>query len=211
MPVTSGQEAVQIIEELGIQDSTRQFIKKEEGNPIMKPRINMNGTFTIGYGFDFTKAEQPEIFDRYFTVDANNNIQIRRNLTDKEAEESIDLAVEKKGIMQAIEAFINGTGYGNTKKPLVLNQNQYDALFSYFYSNGAYVFTDDVYNSWKSLGGEYAIRADARRELRDYLIDSNGCYNKETIRRLFVNSKGGNIKYEYLGRRTDEAELFMRN
>lgn len=102
----------------------------------------------------------------------------------------------------------NSEDYGNAKKSLVLNQNQYDALFSYFYSNGAMVFSDLKYNEWKSYKGEYALRAEARKELRDYLIDYNKNYSDEKIIELFVKSKGGNINHEYEDRRRKEAIIF---
>ncbi|MDE7001693.1 MAG: hypothetical protein K2P73_15635 [Lachnospiraceae bacterium] len=58
-------------------------------------------------------------------------------------------------------------------------------------------------------GGENKNRAEARKELRDYLIEENGNYNADEIKRLFVNSKGWNIKYDYKTRREEEAEVFM--
>lgn len=93
---------------------------------------------------------------------------------------------------------------------MILNQNQYDALFSYFYSNGGSVFTNSKYDEWISYGGEYALRAQARKALRDYIINSNGTYNSQTIIDLFVNSKGANIKYTYEERRRTEANLFVK-
>lgn len=104
--------------------------------------------------------------------------------------------------------FIYGRGYGNTSRELSFNQNQYDVLFSYFYSNGPKVFTDSKYEEWEGYGGEYALRAEDRKELRDYLINANGAYDNEKILELFVNSKGANIKYDYENRRETEANLF---
>lgn len=71
------------------------------------------------------------------------------------------------------------------------------------------MFTDDVYNLWKSKGGEMADRAEARKNLKEYLIENNGNYDAEKIEELFVDCKGGNLKYEYTDRRKAEAELFM--
>ena len=91
-----------------------------------------------------------------------------------------------------------------------LTQNQYNALFSYFYSNGKNVFSDKKYEEWIGLGGEYARRAEARKELRDYIINNNGKYDPKKIKELFINSKGGNIKYDYKDRREGEAQLFTK-
>lgn len=106
--------------------------------------------------------------------------------------------------------FIHGKGFGNTVRTLLFNQNQYDALFSYFYSNGARVFTDSKYKEWIGHGGEYAKRAKARKKLRDYLINNNEKFSSIQITNLFINSKGGNPKYDYKVRRETEARLFNR-
>lgn len=106
--------------------------------------------------------------------------------------------------------FINGKGFGNKVKPLHLNQNQYDALFSYFYANGKNVFSDSKYNEWIGYGGEHAERAKARKKLRDYIIKNNGNYDSSQITKLFVNSKGPNIKYDYKDRRETEASVFNK-
>jgi hypothetical protein len=95
-------------------------------------------------------------------------------------------------------------------KPLVLYQNQYDALFSYFYSNGKNVFSNSKYNEWIGYGGEYANRAKARKDLKDYLINNNGIYNSNKIIDLFVKSKGANINYDYKDRRETEANVFNK-
>ena len=214
MPVTSGQTEINNYNSeiddnnLGIKDSTRRLIKKFEGNPFVTPRINSNGTFTIGYGYDFTESGDPETFSKFFRREGNSIIVVR-NLTQQEIDESIDLAANKNSITKAIDNFINATGNGNKSKPLIMNQNQYDVLFSYFYSNGAYVFTEEIYKQEINKGGENENRAEARKELRDYLIEENGNYNADEIKRLFVNSKGWNIKYDYKTRREEEAEVFM--
>lgn len=214
MPVTSGQTEINNYNSeiddnnLGIKDSTRRLIKQFEGNPFVTPRINSNGTFTIGYGYDFTESGDPETFSKFFRREGNSIIVVR-NLTQQEIDESIDLAANKNSITKAIDNFINATGNGNKNKPLIMNQNQYDALFSYFYSNGAYVFTEEIYKQEINKGGENKNRAEAGKELRDYLIEENGNYNADEIKRLFVNSKGWNIKYDYKTRREEEAEVFM--
>ena len=69
--------------------------------------------------------------------------------------------------------------------------------------------TEDIYKQEINKGGENENRAEARKELRDYLIEENGNYNADEIKRLFVNSKGWNIKYDYKTRREEEAEVFM--
>lgn len=61
----------------------------------------------------------------------------------------------------------------------------------------------------KDTAGEYAERAEAREELRRYLIDENGNYDADRIKELFIESKGANIKYDYKTRRSEEAELFI--
>lgn len=70
------------------------------------------------------------------------------------------------------------------------------------------VFSNSKYNEWIGYGGEYAKRAEARKELRDYLINNNGNYNSSKINKLFVNSKGGNPKYDFKDRRETEASVF---
>lgn len=174
----------------------------------LRPRINDNGTFTIGYGYDFTEAEDPIMFNKYFKKDTNGKINVLRDMTIEDAEDTIDKAALKKGITSSLDDLINGQGFGNTVKLLQLNQNQYDALFSYFYANGQSVFTDSKYNEWIGYGGEHAIRAKARMELKNYLINNNGNYDPNKITELFVNSKGANLKYDYKGRREAEASVF---
>ncbi len=58
------------------------------------------------------------------------------------------------------------------------------------------------------MGYESDERAEARVELRDYLINTNESYNAERIVDLFVNSKGANMRYSYEARRRTEADLF---
>ena len=196
--------------DIGFRETTLEFIIQYEGEPFLVPRINLNGTFTAGYGYDFSEESDPEMFSRYFRRDENGNIQIIRTMTLQEARELVKIAADKIGITQAVNNFINGTGNGNIGTPLSINQNQYDALFSYFYSNGANVFTDDSNNAAIADGGKNAERAKARIELRDYLIGNNGNYDEQTINELFVNSKGGNLNYTYEERRTEEANLFNK-
>ena len=69
--------------------------------------------------------------------------------------------------------------------------------------------TNEEYEEWKGYGGEYAERAEAREELRRYLIDENGNCDADRIKELFIESKGANIKYDYKTRRSEEAELFI--
>ena len=143
-------------------------------------------------------------------MDKNGKIKVVGEMSIEDAEATIKKAADKKGITSALDDFINGEGYGNKEKQLQLNQNQYDALFSYFYSNGKNVFTDSKYDEWTELGGEYKKRAEARKELRDYIIDNNGNYSSSKITKLFVNSKGGNTKYDYKDRRETESSLFNK-
>ena len=202
----SGQRS-SMYSDIGFGSSTISVIMGFEGNIGL--RINSDGSLTIGYGYDFTKESDPDTFNKYFYIDGNGNIQIKKELEEDEAYNTVRLASEQKGIIQAVDSFINGEGYGNTKQPLNFSQNQYDALFSFIYSNGAYVFTDDAYKNWKDKGGESAARAEARKELADYLIGSNGNYDSSMIEKLFVNCKGGSLKYDYKNRREAEAKLFM--
>ncbi|MDE6950943.1 MAG: DUF4280 domain-containing protein [Lachnospiraceae bacterium] len=196
------------VEIIGICESTRELIIELEGDPFVTPRINSDGTYTAGYGYDFTEEDDPETFNKYFTRNDKDEVVVKRDLTEEEVLGTIDLATDKKGIKQGLENFISGVGDGNENKELNLNQNQYDALFSYFYSNGRYVFTDLKYEEWAGYGGEYKERANARRELRDYIIEYNGNYDADEIIKRFVASKGPNINYEYVDRRTREGELF---
>lgn len=196
---------------VGFKETTLEFIIRYEGDPFLIPRINADGTFTAGYGYDFSEETDPEMFRRYFKRDANGKLQVIRTMTLQEARDLVKIAADKKGIIQGLNNFINGTGNGNVGTPLSINQNQYDALFSYFYSNGGNVFADENNNAAIAKGGEIADRAKARVELRDYLINNNGNYDEQTIHNLFVNSKGGNLKYTYEERRTEEANLFNKN
>ncbi len=205
-PVDSGQ-GVSLYGNVGLGDSTVAFLMIHEGNVGL--RVNNNGTLTIGYGYDFTRESDPQTFNKYFYIDEDGRIQKKAELKEDEAVETIYLAAEKKDILRGIDAFINGTGAGNDKRPLEFNQNQYDALFSFFYSNGPNVFTDGKYEEWTSEGGELASRAEARKRLKEYLIEENGNYDAITIEKLFVDCKGGNLSYEYEYRRKEEAELFM--
>lgn len=204
--VTSGQN-FSLYGNVGFWDSTVALLMKYEGN--VGVRVNNNGTLTVGYGYDFTKESDPETFNKYFYIDEYGNIQKKRELGQDEALNTIYLAVEKKNIITILDEFINGTGAGNEEKPLEFNQNQYNALFSFFYSNGPYVFTDGKYEEWISEGGEKANRAEARKNLKEYLIEKNGNYDAIMIEKLFVDCKGANIKYEYESRRKEEAKLFM--
>jgi len=192
----------------GYQNSTMNLIMKLEGTPFLKPRINNNGTITIGYGYDFTKESDPDIFNKYLKVDSKGNIKVTGKMSNEDAGATIKKVADKLGITSALDDFIKGKGFGNKVKPLLLNQNQYDALFSYFYSNGKNVFSNSKYNEWIGYGGEYANRAKERKELRDYLINNNENYNSNMIIDLFVNSKGANIKYDYKDRRENEASVF---
>ena len=194
---------------VGYCDSTMKFIIREEGDPFLRPRINDNGSITIGYGYDFKQEDDPDMFDKYLYVDDNGQIKVKDIMSLEDAEKTIEKAAIQKGIMLGLEQFINGEGQGNSIKALYVNQNQYDALFSYFFSNGQNVFTQEKYEEWKGYGGEYAERAEAREELRRYLIDENGNYDADRIKELFIESKGANIKYDYKTRRSEEAELFI--
>lgn len=188
-------------------DSTMNLIKQLEGTAFLTPRLNNDGSITIGYGYDFTEKSDPDMFNKYLEW-KDGKIAVKATMTEENAALTIILAANKKGITRALDSFINGTGYGNTTKPLSINQNQYDALFSYFYANGGSVFTDSKYDEWMGYGGEHALRAQARKELRDYVIANNGNYDAKTLETLFVNSKGANLNYSYKERRRTEANLF---
>lgn len=192
----------------GYQNSTSSLIMQLEGEPFLTPRINDNGTITIGYGYDFKPDEDPDMFNKYLGKNAAGEVYVKSSMTESEARLTIKLVADKKNITSNLESFINGNGAGNNLSPLSLNQNQYDALFSYFYAAGGLVFTDRKYNEWIGYGGEHAIRAEARVELRDYIVNQNGNYDSQKVIDLFVNSKGANIKYTYEDRRRIEANLF---
>ncbi|MDO4304900.1 MAG: hypothetical protein Q4D94_13415 [Bacillota bacterium] len=172
-------------------ESTRQFLKEHEG--MWETVVETKGVYSIGYGCDFTKESAPELYQKYVING------------EKITEEDADILLDEKVVLfvQELDKFVD-------TNQLDINQNQYDALVSYFYNNGPYVFTDAVYNSWIEKEGEYAVRAEARKCLKEYLINENGNYNEQTIINLFVASKGPNIKYEYITRRTDEANLFNK-
>lgn len=121
---------------VGFKETTLEFIIQYEDGPFLVPRINADGTFTAGYRYDFSEETDPEMFRRYFKRDANEKLQVIRTMTLQEARDFVKIAADKKGIIQELNNFINGTGNGNVDTPLSINQNQYDALFSYFYSNG---------------------------------------------------------------------------
>ena len=55
---------------------------------------------------------------------------------------------------------------------IYFNQNQYDALFSFAYSNGAYVLTDEVYKDWTGKGGSLEYDYKNRREAEARLFMS---------------------------------------
>ncbi len=183
---------------------------QEEGEAFLTPRINGNGTITIGYGYDFRPDEDPVMFEKYLEYDSDGKIVAKASMTESEARLTIKLAADKKGITSKLDEFIGGNGAGNTSKTLSLNQNQYDALFSYFYANGASVFTNAKYDEWmdSDYSEEHHYRAKARIELRDYIITANGAYNAQKVIDLFVNSRGANLSYTYEMRRRREANLF---
>lgn len=197
---------------IGYDETTKDLIIKYEGSPFLEVRINSSpDSYTIGYGYDFSEKNDLDMFNRFLTRSSTGEI-VKKNvrMTQGEAEKLIKVVADKKGITEGVNDFIIGLGSGNTQKSLFLTQNQYNALFSYFYSNGKNVFSDKKYEEWIGLGGEYARRAEARKELRDYIINNNGKYDPKKIKELFINSKGGNIKYDYKDRREGEAQLFTK-
>lgn len=194
---------------VGYTDSTKQLIMELEGSPFYEARINNDGTYTIGYGYDFDEKINPDMYYKYLQETATG-IKAKGKMTEQEAQETILLAAKEKDILSNLEQFINGEGAGNTVKKLQINQNQYDALFSYFYSNGPSVFEISKYDEWVSYGGEYEERAMARKELCEYIINNNGNYDAEKVKVLFIASKGANINYNYEARREREAEVFCK-
>lgn len=197
---------------IGYDETTKDLIIKYEGSPFLEVRINSSpDSYTIGYGYDFSEKNDLDMFNRFLTRSSTGEI-VKKDvrMTQGEAEKLIKVVADKKGITVGVNDFIIGLGSGNTQKSLFLTQNQYNALFSYFYSNGKNVFSDKKYEEWIGLGGEYARRAEARKELRDYIINNNGKYDPKKIKELFINSKGGNIKYDYKDRREGEAQLFTK-
>ena len=101
------------------------------------------------------------------TIKASELKQKLPDLTEEQINEQVS-----KFMNEYIDDFIEAND-------LKFNQNQYDALLSYFYNNGAYVFSQTAYDSWIDQGGEKAKRAEARKELKEYLIAHNGNYNDE--------------------------------
>ncbi len=191
----SSEATVEQNEPLSVQQSTIELIKQEEGTFSEKARYDAKfDRYTIGYGNDFTKDERPDLYQKYVVEG--------QMLTQEEADALLIERVQNE-FGDAVDSFIQ-------ENDLVFTQNQYDALVSFFYNNGKYVFSSIVYNSWISKGGEHAVRAEARKALKKYLIDYNGNYDSAKISELFIAAKGPNIKYDYLGRRTREAELFNR-
>ena len=174
-------------------ESSRELLKSQEG--LWETAVRSGDVYSIGYGSDFTKESDPDLYEKY--------VLKGQKITPEEASELLDRKVEDYVI--ALDDFIE-------TNDLEFNQNQYDALLSYFYNNGAYVFSQTAYDSWIDQGGEKAKRAKARKELKEYLINNKGNYDDDTIVELFVNSKGPSLKYdvEYVGRRTEEALLFNK-
>ena len=176
--------------EVQYMDSTRELVKKHEN--IWWDVVNSGEIYSIGYGCDFTAVSDPDLYKKY--------VEDGESITQADA----DALLDKKIVIyvNAVDAFISSNN-------LVFNQNQYDVLVSFFYNNGAYVFSEDAYNDWINSGvEEKEKRAEARKRLEEYLISANGCYDDQTILQLFVDCKGPNIKYEYTDRRTEEANLF---
>jgi len=109
------------------------------------------------------------LFAKHFGRDEFGMTVQTNSITQEEAEDLIYDAAQNRGFVKELKKFIDDSGGGNNKVKLSLNQNQYDVLFSFYWNNGAYVFSDTAYISWISKGGENARRADARRELKDFL------------------------------------------
>lgn len=175
-------------------ESTKDFLKVQEGiwRTVVKTK-RPDGTivYSIGHGNDFTEESNPDLYEKY--------VINGEEITSEDADRYLDERIAEFG--DALDNFI-------AENNLKFTQNQYDSLYSYFYNNGPYVFTDDVYNKWVSRGGEYEARAEARKKLEDYLISANGNYDSDLIAEYFVNSKGPSMNHEYVGRRTAEADLF---
>ena len=177
-------------------NSTKDFLISVEG--IWRTVVKSGDTYSIGYGMDFTQSSHPELYRKY--------VVNGESITDIDAYNLLDPSINAK-----IQTFIDALDAFTVENSLLFNQNQYDALFSFFYNNGAYVFSDDAYISWVEKGGEYQVRAEARQDLKDYLIAKNGSYDNDKILELFLASKGPSIKYEYVSRRTGEANLFVNS
>ena len=84
-------------------------------------------------------------------------------------------------------------------------------MVSFYYNNGQYAMDDNIIEQWKnSLDPEKQRRGYAREALKKYLISNNGNYDDEKNMQLFLDCKGPSMKYEYVSRRTTEAELFNK-
>ena len=88
------------VEIIGICESTRELIIELEGDPFVTPSINSDGTYTAGYGYDFTEEDDPETFNKYFTRNDKDEVVVKRDLTEEEVLGTIDLATDKTGIKQ---------------------------------------------------------------------------------------------------------------
>lgn len=128
----------------------------------------------------------------------------------------------------------NGIGYDETTKDLIIkyegspflevrinsSPDSYTIGYGYDFSEKIDL---DMFNRFltRSSTGEI-VKKDVRmtqveaeklikvKELRDYIINNNGKYDPKKIKELFINSKGGNIKYDYKDRREGEAQLFTK-
>ena len=186
-PSTGGANSMDI----GIKDSTIDFLKSQEG--VWSSVVQSGNTYSIGYGHDFTKESNPDLYKKY--------VLDKEIISDMDADRLLRIKI--KSYADAVNDLI-------ILNNLSLTQNQYDALVSFFYNNGIYVFTDSKCSEWMGYGGEYATRAEARVNFRDYLIDANGNYSEIKIKELFLATKGPSVKYEYISRRAAEADLFNR-
>lgn len=180
-------------QEVGYNNSTAELIKSYEN--IWWTVVQTGDTYSIGWGCDFTKESDPDLYEKYVINGERITIEDADKLFDKKVVQycqAVDKLMEEYNIS--------------------FDQNQYDALTSFIYNNGINVFSEENYNLGIAKGGNAAKRAEARKELLNYLTSNNGNYNGEEIVKLFVNCGGPSLderfKDGYANRREDEANCF---
>lgn len=113
-------------------NSTKDYLISQEG--IWRTAVQSGAKYSIGYGMDFTKESHPDLYQKYVTN--------KQPITDQEAYDLLDPIKNKK-----MSTYIDEIDKLIKTNNISLNQNQYDALFSFYYNNGAYVFSDEAYNN----------------------------------------------------------------
>lgn len=180
-------------QEVGYTNSTAELIKRYES--IWGTVVQTGDTYSIGWGCDFTKESDPDLYEKY--------VIHGECITDEDADKLFDKKVIQ--YCQVVDELMEDYN-------ITFNQNQYDALTSFIYNNGIHVFSEENYTSGIAEGGKVAERAEARGQLLNYLISNNGNYDDQEIVRLFVNCGGPNLDERFINgyrnRREGEANYF---